>query len=126
MERRTPAMADEKQASGQPRVSRRTFIQGVGTAVAGSTVVTGAHALTQERATPRAVAAEGQAAGVERVTLNINGKEHRLEIEPRTTLLSALRNHLPADEALTGAKPGCEMGSCGACSVLVDGKAVYS
>ena len=119
-------MADEKEGSGQPRVSRRTFIQGVGTAVAGSTVVTGAHALNQERASPRAAAAEGQGAGMERVTLNINGTDHRLDIEPRTTLLSALRNYMPADQALTGAKPGCEMGSCGACSVLLDGKAVYS
>jgi len=50
----------------------------------------------------------------------------RLNLEPRTTLLSALRNHMPPNEALTGAKPGCEEGACGACSVLVDGKSAYS
>jgi len=118
-------MADEKQDPGQPRVSRRTFIQGVGTVVAGSTVVTGAHAQNQERRSTRGAAAAAPA-GAQRITLNINGRDQHLDIEPRTTLLSALRNHLPAEDALTGAKPGCEMGSCGACSVLLDGKAVYS
>src|SRR5262249_29347661 len=78
-----------------------------------------------QRERPRGDAPAGAAAR-ERVTLNINGRDHHLELEPRTTLLSALRNHMPPSEALTGAKPGCEMGSCGACSVLVDGRAAYS
>jgi len=57
-----------------------------------------------------------------RVELNINGKTHSIEVEPRTTLLDALRDHL----GLTGAHAGCEHGVCGACTVLADGVAVRS
>jgi xanthine dehydrogenase YagT iron-sulfur-binding subunit len=56
------------------------------------------------------------------VSLRVNGREHALRIEPRRTLLEALRVEL----GLTGAKKVCGMGNCGACTVLVDGRAVYS
>ena len=56
------------------------------------------------------------------ISLRVNGVERALEVEPRRTLLDALREDL----GLTGAKPGCEMGNCGACTVLVDGEAIYS
>jgi aerobic carbon-monoxide dehydrogenase small subunit len=56
------------------------------------------------------------------IKLTINGSERALDIEPRTTLLDALRDHL----ALTGAHAGCEHGVCGACTVLCDGVAVRS
>ncbi|HEY7091597.1 MAG TPA: (2Fe-2S)-binding protein [Ktedonobacterales bacterium] len=56
------------------------------------------------------------------ISLRVNGVERALEVEPRRTLLDALREDL----GLTGAKPGCEMGNCGACTVLLDGEAVYS
>jgi xanthine dehydrogenase YagT iron-sulfur-binding subunit len=56
------------------------------------------------------------------VTLNVNGSSYRLEIEPRRTLLDALR----FDLHLTGSKKVCGMGECGACTVLLDGKAIYS
>ena len=56
------------------------------------------------------------------VTLQVNGAEQALLLEPRRTLLDTLRNDL----LLTGAKKVCEMGDCGACTVLVDGRAVYS
>ena len=58
------------------------------------------------------------------ITLEVNGKQHALTIEPRTTLLSAMRHHL--DPPLTGPKLVCDMGTCGACTVLSDGKPVYS
>ena len=54
------------------------------------------------------------------VTLNVNGRAHDLRIEPRVTLLDALRERL----ALTGTKKGCDQGTCGACTVLVDGRRV--
>jgi xanthine dehydrogenase YagT iron-sulfur-binding subunit len=56
------------------------------------------------------------------VVLRINGTEHRLTLDPRTTLLDALREHLH----LTGSKKGCGLGQCGACTVLMDGKRVKS
>ncbi len=56
------------------------------------------------------------------VTLNVNGSSYSLEIEPRRTLLDALR----FDLHLTGSKKVCGMGECGACTVLLDGKAIYS
>ena len=56
------------------------------------------------------------------ISLRVNGVERALEVEPRRMLLDALREDL----GLTGAKPGCEMGNCGACTVLLDGEAIYS
>ena len=56
------------------------------------------------------------------VVLRVNGAEHRLTLDPRTTLLDALREHLQ----LTGSKKGCGLGQCGACTVLADGKRVKS
>src|SRR5919202_2875622 len=56
------------------------------------------------------------------VTLRVNGAEHELRVDPRVTLLDALRDTL----GLTGTKKGCDQGACGACTVLVDGKRVVS
>lgn len=56
------------------------------------------------------------------IALHVNGKDRKLEIEPRVTLLRALRNHLD----ITGPKEACDRGACGACSVLVDGVLVNS
>jgi xanthine dehydrogenase YagT iron-sulfur-binding subunit len=56
------------------------------------------------------------------VTLQINGTDHALAVEPRRTLLDALRHNLQ----LTGTKKVCDMGDCGACTVLLDGRAMYS
>jgi xanthine dehydrogenase YagT iron-sulfur-binding subunit len=56
------------------------------------------------------------------VSLRVNGKKHELRLEPRTTLLDALREHL----GLTGTKKGCDRGQCGACTVHVDGVRINS
>jgi xanthine dehydrogenase YagT iron-sulfur-binding subunit len=71
-----------------------------------------------EAATPLAEAA---AAPVD-VVLHVNGTEHQLTLDPRTTLLDALREQLQ----LTGTKKGCGLGQCGSCTVLMDGKRVKS
>jgi xanthine dehydrogenase YagT iron-sulfur-binding subunit len=56
------------------------------------------------------------------VRLTINGRQYALDLDPRTTLLDALREHL----ALTGTKKGCDHGQCGACTVIVDGRRINS
>jgi xanthine dehydrogenase YagT iron-sulfur-binding subunit len=56
------------------------------------------------------------------VALRVNGTEHRLALDPRTTLLDALREHLH----FTGTKKGCDHGQCGACTVIVDGRRINS
>lgn len=77
--------------------------------------------LLKTGATPAASAAATPAALVD-ILLRVNGTEQRLTLDPRTTLLDALREHLH----LTGSKKGCGLGQCGACTVLMDGKRMKS
>jgi xanthine dehydrogenase YagT iron-sulfur-binding subunit len=69
---------------------------------------------------PEAAAQAGTPMTPLELVLRVNGTEHRLTLDPRTTLLDALREHLH----LTGSKKGCGLGQCGACTVLMDGKRV--
>ena len=69
---------------------------------------------------PEAAAQAGTPLTPLELLLRVNGTEHRLTLDPRTTLLDALREHLH----LTGSKKGCGLGQCGACTVLMDGKRV--
>jgi xanthine dehydrogenase YagT iron-sulfur-binding subunit len=60
--------------------------------------------------------------GTAPLTLSVNGQAHELELEPRVSLLDALREHL----GLTGSKKGCDQGTCGACTVWLDGRRVLA
>jgi xanthine dehydrogenase YagT iron-sulfur-binding subunit len=112
-----------KQSSSKAGWSRRDFlkISGVSAAVplAGS-LVASASALAMETAHDADAAVQGP--GKAPVTLTVNGKNRSAQLEPRVTLLDALRDQFE----LTGAKRVCDRGTCGACTVLLDGKAVYS
>jgi xanthine dehydrogenase YagT iron-sulfur-binding subunit len=101
-----------------PDMSRRELMElaaATGGAVVGGQLMPGAIS---------PAAAQGGQAGPPPldVVLRVNGTEHRLTLDPRTTLLDALREHLQ----LTGSKKGCALGQCGACTVLMDGKRVKS
>lgn len=98
-------------------ISRRKFIQGVGTGVIGSTVL-----LDTLQAAPAERETSKGHGDKQLLSFKVNGKSVRLMIEPRTTLVEVLRNHLH----LTGTKVVCNHGECGACTVLLDGEAVYS
>jgi len=107
-------------------LSRRQFLRGVGAVGAGSALVTdllGADE-TEAEATPLAQPPAGTTLkqGLQPVTLQVNGKAMTMEIEPRTTLLNALRNH--ADPPVTGPKLICDQGACGGCTVHLDGRSV--
>lgn len=120
---------DEGRAKKSPRhdPGRRRFLKGVGIAGAGAALAD--HLLLRNNAeTVTADAGAGAVAsaddGAVNITLDINGQKRNVRVEPRTTLLSAMRHHL--DPPLTGPKLVCDMGTCGACTVLMDGRAVYS
>jgi xanthine dehydrogenase YagT iron-sulfur-binding subunit len=98
-------------------VSRRDFLRGAGVAVSSGLLVA-----ETAVGSPQAGRAQVLGPGAVPFSLRINGKEHSVKLEPRVTLLDALRNHLD----LTGAKKVCDRGTCGACTVLVDGKPVYA
>ena len=99
----------------EPGFSRRSFLKTVGAGGVAAGVLTKASNADAQGA---AVAGPGPVP----VTLNVNGKTLRLEIEPRVTLLDALRTRLD----LTGVKRVCDRGSCGACTMIADGRTIYA
>ena len=114
-------MEDKKQGSGShPKkgFSRRSFIRGAGLSTAGSVLLT-TNALAFEF---EEGFSEGKEFGPEAsiIQLKVNGMVESLSVEPRTTLASALRDHLE----LTGTKVVCDRGSCSACTVYLDGMPV--
>jgi xanthine dehydrogenase YagT iron-sulfur-binding subunit len=109
---------------GAPGLSRRDFLRGSGAGVAATAL---AHApgvalakAADDAAKPADVASIGPAPA--KVTLTVNGAKMSYSVEPRVTLLDLLRNHLD----VTGCKRVCDRGTCGACTVILDGKPIYS
>jgi xanthine dehydrogenase YagT iron-sulfur-binding subunit len=108
--------------SGRNGITRRGFLKGAGITAAGTALLDGVHAFNAQ-ASPvdnRDVTVLGPSAVS--VTLNVNGKEHVIEIEPRTTLAEALRFQM----GLTGTKIVCDRGSCSGCTVWLDKMPVNS
>jgi aerobic-type carbon monoxide dehydrogenase small subunit (CoxS/CutS family) len=114
--------ANKKPEKKSNSISRRSFLKGVGYSTAGAAMLHG-----------EGLAGKMKDAGILpvqnifgpnpfNVILLVNGEEYKTQIEPRTTLAEALREHLN----LTGTKIGCDRGACGACTVILDGKAVSS
>ena len=110
---------DDQQSSHNP--GRRKFLKGVGIVGAGAAI---ADRLWVEAEAEEAEKTPATVSGSAKVTLDLNGQKREVMVEPRTTLLNAMRNHL--EPAITGPKLVCDMGTCGACTVLLDGKPVYS
>src|SRR5688500_17576210 len=98
--------------SSDIKLTRREFLIVGGTSAAAATL-------------PSVVTAQPvgtQAPVISKVSLQVNGQLRELEVDARTTLLDALREHLK----LTGTKKGCDQGQCGACTVMVNGRRVVS
>ena len=108
----------DKKLSAKQR-SRRNFL-GKSLVTAGAAIA--APSLINARQNQNVSAANAIVEGETMIKLKINGQVKTLEIEPRVTLLDALRENL----GLTGSKKGCDHGQCGACTVLIDGERVYS
>jgi len=108
--------------TGRPELSRRSFVKGLGTAVV-ATAAAPVGAVAAEIEELEKHSGE-KILGPEAVpiTLTVNGKPLKLTVEPRVTLLEALRNH----SNLTGAKEVCDRATCGACTVLLDELPIYS
>jgi aerobic-type carbon monoxide dehydrogenase small subunit (CoxS/CutS family) len=109
----------ESNQDGNFSISRRSFLKTFGSsaAVAATAQV---EAVAAELANANAEKLQGP--GSVPVTLKVNGKTLKLDLEPRVTLLEALRNH----SNLTGSKEVCDRGTCGACTVLFDDQPMYS
>ena len=105
-------------------LSRRNFLKGAGGVATGGVL---AHSILAADANGASGATGGEVeelAGEIAITLDVNGEKRELKVEPRTTLLSALRDRM--EPALTGSKLVCDRGQCGACTVIVEGRPAYA
>src|SRR5712692_1273958 len=116
-------MRDDSDAPRR-KLTRRAFLSTAGSSAAAVAIVGSAptSVRTAERGSAEAVVDGPKIEGAVPVTLRINGKEQRLLVDPRTTLLDCVRETV----ALTGTKKGCDHGQCGACTVHVNGRRVNS
>jgi len=117
-----PKDAVQPPADSKRDLGRRDFVKivgGTGVAITTAGVLAGAPAAEAQDNPPRGKIV---GPGTVPITLKINGQSRKLNVEPRVTLIDALRNHLD----MTGAKKVCDRANCGACTVQLNGKAVYS
>ena len=118
-------MTDDDPKSRLPSPTRRKFLLTSGSSVAASLVAGYVPALGKGAAgeiESASISTPQNIEGAVPITLRINGRNHQLRIDPRTTLLDCIRETV----ALTGTKKGCDHGQCGACTVHVNGKRVLS
>ncbi len=117
MEEKVKKLKEGKKKEGALKVSRRAFLKGMGAGTVAATM-----ASLPVPSIPEAEAA--LPAGVKEavIQLNINEKVYRVKVKSQWTLLEVLRREL----GLTGTKKACDRGNCGACTVIVDGRAVYA
>ena len=113
-------------AEPRPEVSRRSFIKGVGAGGTGTTLLASQALAAEQTVDPNLGRVDGP--GAVPVTLNVNGETIEMNVEPRETLLDALRQGKTPDNEyvdLTGNKRVCDRATCGACSMLLDGEMIY-
>jgi xanthine dehydrogenase YagT iron-sulfur-binding subunit len=99
----------------KPKISRRDFLKGVGTSAVATSITLSPPSLAADAPPPAAISDAW-------IQLTVNDKLHRVKVKSHWTLLDVLRKEI----GLTGTKRACDRGNCGACTVIMDGKTVYS
>src|SRR6185436_11691156 len=112
-------MSTEHEDNHPSGISRRGFLKGVGAAGVATGIL---HEVQESAGIAHAEDKKTAGPGEVPLTLNVNGKDMKLNAEPRVTLLDALRNRLD----VTGAKKVCDRATCGACTVIRDGRPIYA
>ena len=115
LEAMVPRPADALPASGHAHPTRREFVS---TVVAAAIIAMVAPMIARAESVRGALPLASPSSAASPLTLNINGRDVALDVEPRVTLLDALREHA----GLTGTKKGCDHGQCGACTVHINGR----